>query len=293
MEENKTFNKILQITNDNYVFSGNRKHDNKKLDKDFHHIEEYFFNKFLIDSFFNKEIYYELLKIENKFRYLREFLVQLEWVVLVKVMERISNRENILEIIKNIENDTPDSLRPIELQFSYLIIADYLDYFIKEKSTSFIKSKIPLEQLSRELKAIFKREIINFPVRVEFSTDYVQTPTNDPGANGKWWVYPKSETLKKIEIETEIDNNIPIPKKLKWNGSNIQLYDVIRQLKKKDLIVNSYVEIAGLICQNFEGFESNYSTVLKEIQREQKPPKNKRIDLDLSELPETDKILPE
>lgn len=93
-------------------------------------------------------------------------------------------------------------------------------------------------------------------------------------------------------IKHEIGDNIIIPKKLKWNASNIQLYDVIRQLKKKELISNSYVEIAGFICQNFEGFESNYSTVLKEIQREQRPPKNKRIDLNLSVLPEIEENLP-
>lgn len=91
----------------------------------------------------------------------------------------------------------------------------------------------------------------------------------------------ENENLK----EPEIENSYPAIKKLIWQGNKNQLYDVVRQLKKKDHISNSYTEIAGFICQNFEGFGSNYTTVLKEIQREQRPAKNKRIDLDLSELP--------
>jgi len=91
------------------------------------------------------------------------------------------------------------------------------------------------------------------------------------------------ENLKESGIEKENTQ-----KKLKWEGQKNQLYDVIRQLKKKELIANSYMEIATFICQNLEGFETNFPTVLKEIQKDERPAKNKRIDLDLSELIEND-----
>lgn len=99
----------------------------------------------------------------------------------------------------------------------------------------------------------------------------------------------RAENLK----EPKVDNSNSLTKKITWNGANNQLYDVIRQLKKKDLIANSYLEIASFICLNFEGFETNFSTVLKEIQKDERPTKNKRINLDLSELPEIDKTLPQ
>lgn len=97
-------------------------------------------------------------------------------------------------------------------------------------------------------------------------------------------MYHQYKGSKKLE-KHETDNT---QKKLKWEGQKNQLYDVIRQLKKKELIANSYTEIATFICQNLEGFEKNFITVLKEIQKEERPAKNKRIDLDLSELLEND-----
>jgi hypothetical protein len=101
----------------------------------------------------------------------------------------------------------------------------------------------------------------------------------------------KSENKNQIKPETY--NSEPLPNKLKWTGAKNQLYDVIRQLKKKQLISNSYLEITHFICDHFEKFEKNFPTVLKEIQKEQRPTKNKRIDLNLSDLPESDENLSE
>lgn len=255
MKERKSNSKIIQMTADNYVYSGNE-YSKEKMGKKLHHIEDYFFDKFLVEEPFYQDIYYELCKIEDQFRYLKEFLVQLDWIVIKKIVKHDLSSLNISEIIRNIEDYIPEHLSPIELQFCYLIMADYFEeirYKINIKPE--YKRKIGL--LIKELQAKFKREINNLPIIIEFSTDPVKTITNEPGANGKWWVYPKNENLVKPEIERETDNG----KKIMVNCTPAQFATLIEVLMEKDYLQKrSNAEgTAKLLLKIFEFKKNNPS----------------------------------
>jgi hypothetical protein len=88
------------------------------------------------------------------------------------------------------------------------------------------------------------------------------------------------EELKKLNAPT--DETIDTFIKLKWVGQKNQLYDVLRGLKNKGLIGNSYEDLAVILKQNVEIFQhTSLSTILKEIGKDKRPPKNKRVDLDI------------
>jgi hypothetical protein len=69
--------------------------------------------------------------------------------------------------------------------------------------------------------------------------------------------------------------------KLKWKGSKIQLYSVLRQLKNQyELIGNSYNELAEFLINNVTGFnETKKETVEKELKKENLPPKERRVNI--------------
>lgn len=68
--------------------------------------------------------------------------------------------------------------------------------------------------------------------------------------------------------------------KLKWLGQKNQLYDVLRELKNRGLIGNSYEDLAVILRQNVDVFQNtSLSTIQKEMGKDKRPPKNKRIDL--------------
>lgn len=95
--------------------------------------------------------------------------------------------------------------------------------------------------------------------------------------------------LETIEWVENQEKNVPavanVPTgnstaKIRWAGNNNQLYDIIRQLKNRDLILNSNHEIAGFLKYTFNVFENvSISTIEKELGREHNLPKAKRIDL--------------
>lgn len=88
----------------------------------------------------------------------------------------------------------------------------------------------------------------------------------------------ESELQKTGVPESEIIDTLL---KLKWQGQKNQLYDVIRALKSKGLIGNSYEELAVFIKQNIDLFQNTaLSTIQKEIGKNKRPPKSKRINLD-------------
>jgi hypothetical protein len=67
-----------------------------------------------------------------------------------------------------------------------------------------------------------------------------------------------------------------------WRGQKNQLYDVLRQLKDKDLLANSYEDLAVFIKQNVDIFKNtSLSTIQKELGKDKRPPKNKRLNIDL------------
>ncbi|TDW96186.1 protein kinase family protein [Dinghuibacter silviterrae] len=73
----------------------------------------------------------------------------------------------------------------------------------------------------------------------------------------------------------------PEVKKLKWKGQKNQLYYVLRLLKNKDLIANSYEELSVFLQTNVDVFkDTSLSTITKQLARPQKLPKARRIDLD-------------
>ena len=69
---------------------------------------------------------------------------------------------------------------------------------------------------------------------------------------------------------------------IKWDGNNNQLYDVIRQLKKRGLIISSYADLAIFLKKNIDKLEHTaLSTIQKELERGQRPTKARRVNLDL------------
>lgn len=67
---------------------------------------------------------------------------------------------------------------------------------------------------------------------------------------------------------------------LHWEGNNNQLYDVIRQLKERGNISNSYTDLAVFLKFNFDNFSNtSLSTIETELQRGKRPTKAKRINL--------------
>lgn len=73
--------------------------------------------------------------------------------------------------------------------------------------------------------------------------------------------------------------------KLDWKGQKNQLYFVIRELKNKyEFINNSYNEIAEFLIENVSGFQNTKKeTVEKELKKNTKLPKNKRVEIKLNE----------
>ena len=179
------------------------------------------------------------------------------------------------------------------LYYQDIIHLNGVDWVKEDFSNNFIieYSNLQSEFSKRALEAMEQAK--KFISEIENRIKVICEIENEVQPNGIIFFSSEKETKNIAKPTIEIDNGKPIPKKIKWDGSKIQLYNVIRQLKKKELISNSYLEIAGFICQNFEGFETNFSTVLKELQREIRLPKGKRIDLELSELSVIEENLPE
>jgi hypothetical protein len=76
--------------------------------------------------------------------------------------------------------------------------------------------------------------------------------------------------------------------KLKWEGQKNQLYSVLSQLKDKDLIKNTYNELADFLKNHVLGFQvTAKETIEKELKKNYDLPenlaKNKRINLDLDQ----------
>ena len=66
--------------------------------------------------------------------------------------------------------------------------------------------------------------------------------------------------------------------KIRWEGTQSQLYYEFRVLKENELILNNYDEIAEFIKENFTGFEkTSLNTIRTEIKRKINIVKPKRI----------------
>lgn len=90
----------------------------------------------------------------------------------------------------------------------------------------------------------------------------------------------QTRNVESKEVANPESNTI----KLKWTGNKNQLYDIIRQLKKANLISNSYEDLAVFIKSNVSVFtDTELSTITKEIGKNKRPPKVRRVDLDISE----------
>jgi len=94
-------------------------------------------------------------------------------------------------------------------------------------------------------------------------------------------------TNEEIKESNDKPTNPPLVK-IKWDGQKNQLYDVIRQLKVRDKkIVNSYTDLAVFLKTNFETFENTaLATIETELQRGKRPPKSRRINIDMQDQPE-------
>lgn len=93
--------------------------------------------------------------------------------------------------------------------------------------------------------------------------------------------------IKEIENTTTTKHTSNV--KLKWKGSKTQFYDILRQLKSLEnidgekLITNSYEDLAFYLKMNVDVFsDTALSTITKEIGKNKRPPKNRRIDISIT-----------
>jgi hypothetical protein len=72
--------------------------------------------------------------------------------------------------------------------------------------------------------------------------------------------------------------------KLNWLLNNNQLYMLFKELKRIGAINNTFEQLSIILKQNVVQLsETSKSTILKEISRDAKPPKNKRITIIIGE----------
>lgn len=141
-----------------------------------------------------------------------------------------------------------------------------------------------LFELLRENSRYIKYDIwTSFPYTEEFKGDEVTNAKKTllfilEGYAYSYHINFLENELKKITSPNAEAINKLI--KLKWTGQKNQIYSILRELKNKGFIENSYEDLAVFLKQNVDSFQNtSISTIIKEIGKDKKPPKNKRIEL--------------
>lgn len=217
-----------------------------------------FEKKFIVDSieYLKSEFNYRLEKTPNKMQ-----LIKTEKEVYEK---KVSSFDSIQDTIKD------SFLREIDLA---IIVNEYYNLKIQkhEQPYQYFESKKILEKLECE---DFRQLLIakNYPIFISYLMGFDESLADN------------NTTLNNITNFTPFI-------KLKWKGTNNQLYSVIRQLKKAELLLNSNEDMATFLKYNVDKLNiTALATILTELKRNKSVPKSKRINLDLNDPKEDNSI---
>ena len=84
--------------------------------------------EFIQEYFLQKNNDFELLKIGDSFKNLKEFIVRLAKITIPKIKDQLYAGKSVYDLIHKLENDEETTkLTELELLFSYLIIASNLE----------------------------------------------------------------------------------------------------------------------------------------------------------------------
>lgn len=165
---------VIQITNDNHQFAGNKENKVNGLI----HIEDWF------DEFINnagdywKETYFELLRFESEFYYLKEFIVQARLLAVDEVVKQIKMGTGTQKIIDLIPEWIPNTLSPFELLLTKWIVADYIFTYqlgVQSNTHTFYNT----------VKIIVERDTKNFPIQIDLQSSFHWT-IDINWVNNKW-----------------------------------------------------------------------------------------------------------
>ena len=207
-------NNLFQVTNDGFQFAGNK----DITTKEFKHIEDYF-DKFLKDEdiYFSKA-YYHLLKFENDFFYLKEFIVQIVWLALPAIYKHLKEGTSTQRIIDLIPQIIPNTLSPFELLLTKWVIADY--FFFKMD-----KFKIDSINFYNTVRVTAERETKKFPTQISFIKQKVKE--NEKIMFGRWQLLSKQNFDQSKEISKFL---------ISWRGNKNDLAYLIWKLEKENII---------------------------------------------------------
>lgn len=216
--------KVIQITNDNHQFAGNKENKVNGLI----HIEDWF------DEFINnagdywKETYFELLRFESEFYYLKEFIVQAKLLAVDEVVKHIKMGTGTQKIIDLIPEWIPNTLSPFELLLTKWIVADYIFTYqlgVQSNTHTFYNT----------IKIIVERETINFSVRIlikgdfewEFAPKYV---------SNNWRLIQVKQPKNLVQGNTVNKQPAKQIKPIWWQGTGRQLGYLLDELAAKGFI---------------------------------------------------------
>ena len=215
--------KIIQITNDNHQFAGNKENKVNGLI----HIEDWFDSFLEQNGDYWKETYFELLTFESEFYYLKEFIVQARLLAVDEVVKQIKMGTGTQKIINSIPEWIPNTLSPFELLLTKWIVADYI-YTHKLGVLS------NTHTFYNTVKIIVERDTQTFPIQIHLQTSFDWT-IDINWVNNKW-------RLIKVEKKQSLQNNsgnrqsIKQAKPIWWQGTGRQLGYLLDELAAKGFI---------------------------------------------------------
>lgn len=212
---NKKTNKIAQMTADHKQFAGNK--ETGKIEG-MVHIEDWF-DEFLETSTpYYKETYFKLLKYEDQFYYLKEFLVQIKLLAMPEIVKQIRQNTGAHKILELIPNLIPNSLSPFEELLTKWIISEYLFTYSHEL-------KIKPDTFCNMVNVIVNRDIKDFGFSIEL-TDFMDGDDNYIHS----WELIQNE--QKIPSNLNPDKQVSKPiKSLKWQKNTVLLAYLLNELK--------------------------------------------------------------
>lgn len=209
----------------NHQFAGNKDYDVEGCI----HIEDYF-DTFLEQSGdYWKETYFELLKYENEFYYLKEFIVQTKLLALNEVVKQLEEEKGTQRIIDGIPNLVPNTLSPFEELLTKWIIADYVHTFEQGSIRS-------TETFYKTVKTIVERETKNFSVQIDFCKSPVELEFALQFVYGHWRLIEVSKRKESNQNTNDINKAQKQIEPIIWDADNVLLGYLIQWLKDNGFI---------------------------------------------------------
>ncbi len=237
------------VTNDNKQFAGNKEHHLKE----YTHIEDWF-DEWLTKNDYFKNVYFELLKFESEFYYLKEFIVQTR-IAAGDVLQRLQAKTGTQKVIDAIPTLVHNDLSPFEEMLTKWIIAHYL--FIHYRH----EEKLPnIETFFTTVKTITLRDTQNFPVQVSMNTEGWNMDFNFNGVNGEWKLIDESKALKPRANDEEGKTELPPIKKLRWTKKSVLLAYLLNELQRGGFVEGDIWKVGEQMFVDKDGKSIKHTT---------------------------------